>query len=141
VRCPEAFPAAPAPVPAFAALLVEAVGRFHRLHERLYGHSFPEMRVELVNVRVTGHGILPSPTMWWDWSRTQAPEQDMPRRRRVYFHEAGDFLDTRVLRRREIEPEQEVEGPTVIHQLDATVLVGPGTTAVALPSGSLVLQR
>jgi N-methylhydantoinase A len=139
VRCGEAFPAAPADPPAFASVLAEAVGRFHRLHEQLYGHSFPELSVELVNVRVTGHGILPSPAMWWDWSRTAAPEQDTPGQRRVYFHEVGGFLDTRVLRRREIEPEQKIAGPAVIHQLDATVLVPPGVRAVAHPSGSLIL--
>jgi N-methylhydantoinase A len=141
VRCPEAFPGPPAPPPAFATVLVEAVGRFHRLHEQLYGHSFTDVEVELINVRVTGHGVLPSPAMWWDWSRTRAPELRTDRTRRVYFHEAGDFLDTRVMRRREIEPEQEIEGPAVIHQVDATVLVPPGTVALAHPSGSLVLSR
>jgi N-methylhydantoinase A len=139
LRCSEAFPPPPADPPAFATVLGEAVGRFHRMHEQLYGHSFPEMGVELVNVRVTGHGIQPSPAMWWDWSRTAAPELSTAEHRRVYFHEVGDFLDTRVLRRREIEPEQTIEGPAVIHQLDATVLVPPGLTAVAHPSGSLIL--
>jgi N-methylhydantoinase A len=139
VRCGEAFPAPPAEPPAFANVLAQALGRFHRMHEQLYGHSFPEMEVALVNVRVTGHGIQPSPTMWWDWSRTRAPElrTDMPRA--VYFHEVGGFLETRVLRRREIEPEQEIAGPAVIHQLDATVLVPPDMVAVAHPSGSLIL--
>jgi N-methylhydantoinase A len=140
VRCPEAFPHAPAPAPAYATVLMEAVGRFHRLHEQLYGHSFPDMRVELVNVRVTGHGILPSPAMWWDWSRTRAPSLRTDAPRAVYFHEVENFLDTRVLRRREIEPEQEVAGPAVIHQVDATVLVPPGMVAVAHASGSLVLE-
>jgi N-methylhydantoinase A len=140
VRCPEAFPAAPAQAPAFATILVEAVGRFHRLHEQLYGHSFPDMRVELVNARVTGHGILPSPAMWWDWSRTLASALRTDAPRAVYFHEVEDFVQTRVLRRREIEPEQTIEGPAVIHQLDATVLVAPGMVAAAHPSGSLILE-
>jgi N-methylhydantoinase A len=139
VRCPEAFPPAPAPEPAFATVLAEAVARFHRLHEQLYGHSFPDVTVELVNVRVTGHGIPPSPSMWWDWARNASPERGADKRRRVYFLETGEFRDTRVLSRREIEPEQEVEGPAVIHQLDATVLIPPGMVAVAHPSGSLIL--
>jgi N-methylhydantoinase A len=139
VRCPEAFPASPAPEPAFATVLAEALGRFHRLHGQLYGHSFPDMTVELVNVRVTGHGIPPSPSMWWDWAKTAAPERGAEKHRAVYFHEAGGFLDTRVLSRREIEPEQQIEGPAVVHQLDATVLIPPGTVAVAHPSGSLIV--
>ena len=139
VRCAEAFPAAPADAPAFATVLAEAVGRFHRQHQQLYGHSFPELEVELVNVRVTGHGIQPSPSMWWDWSMTLAPDLRTDAPRKVYFHEVDDFMDTRVLRRREIEPEQEIEGPLVIHQLDATVLVPPDVVATAHPSGSLIL--
>ncbi len=139
VRCAEAFPPAPADPPAFATVLSEAVGRFHRQHEQLYGHSFPELAVELVNVRVTGHGIQPSPAMWWDWSITRAPGLRTDAPRAVYFHEEGGFVDTRVLRRRDIEPEQEIAGPAVIHQLDATVLVPPGVVAVAHASGSLIL--
>jgi N-methylhydantoinase A len=57
----------------------------------------------------------------------------------VYFEELGDFAKTAVLAREEIAAGSTVRGPAVIHQLDATVLVGPGMTAAAQPGGSLLL--
>jgi N-methylhydantoinase A len=126
-----------------APLLAAAVEDFHRLHAQLYGHSFADVTVELINVRVTGYGAPPSPPMWWDWERTAAPERGTARSRPVWFHDesgvGGSFLDTRVLRRREIEPRQTIVGPAVVHQLDATVLIPPGWSALAHASGSLIV--
>jgi N-methylhydantoinase A len=119
--------------------LANAVSGFHALHEQLYGHSFPDVTVELVNVRVTGHGMLPSPAMYWDWSQTASPWPKVQARRQVYFHEVGDFLDTRVLLREQIEPNESIDGPAVIHQVDSTVLVPPGLTASCHESGSMIL--
>jgi N-methylhydantoinase A len=119
--------------------LEQAVGAFHVLHAQLYGHSFADVTVELVNVRVTGHGTPPSPSMWWNWSDTVSSAPATAARRPVYFHEAGDFLDTQVLNRRELGSGESVAGPAVIHQLDATVLIPPGLTAVVHPTGSMVL--
>jgi N-methylhydantoinase A len=119
--------------------LAGAVTGFHALHEQLYGHSFPDVTVELVNARVTGQGTLPSPAMRWNWSR-RAPSA--PRggvRRQVYFHELGEFVDTLVLRREEIESGESIDGPAVIHQVDSTVLVPPGLAASAHETGSLIL--
>jgi N-methylhydantoinase A len=59
--------------------------------------------------------------------------------RLVYFHELGEFVDTLVLRREAIEPEESVEGPAVIHQVDSTVLVPPGLAAVCHETGSMIL--
>jgi N-methylhydantoinase A len=118
--------------------LVDAVAGFHELHQRLYGHSFPDIAVELVNARVIGRGGLPSPRMSWDWSATASPASK-GRRRPVYFHEAGDFIDTLVLRREEIDPHELVEGPAVIHQADSTVLIPPGLVASCHETGSMIL--
>ena len=46
----------------------------------------------------------------------------------------------RVLRRERSRRSRRSRGPAVIHQLDATVLVPPGMTAMADPSGGLILQ-
>ncbi|HEX4837109.1 MAG TPA: hydantoinase/oxoprolinase family protein [Solirubrobacteraceae bacterium] len=119
--------------------LANAVSGFHALHEQLYGHSFPDVTVELVNVRVTGHGTLPSPAMRWDWSQTTSPGVGGGGRRQVYFHEVGDFIDTLVLRREEIEPGESIDGPAVIHQVDSTVLVPPGLVASCHETGSMIL--
>ena len=120
--------------------VAEAVDAFHRLHARLYGHSFADVPVELVNLRVKGFGKHPEPLMWWDWEHVGGDATGLGRSRPVYFEEAGSFVDTQVLMRRDLELGDSVEGPAVIHQLDSTVLVPPGFVAEALDSGSLVLH-
>jgi N-methylhydantoinase A len=119
-------------------VLAKVVEEFSALHERLYGHSFEDVTVEVVNVRVTGYGRVKSPQLRWQWQAMGAPGAGA--RRRVYFEEAGDFVETAVVRREDIAAGSEVRGPAVVHQLDATVLVPPGLTATAHASGSLIVR-
>jgi N-methylhydantoinase A len=120
-------------------VLSKVVEEFTAMHERLYGHSFADVTVEVVNVRVTGYGRVHSPELKWRWTSTRPPTHKTPRRR-VYFEEVEEFVETEVVQREDIAPGSAVRGPAVIHQLDATVLVPPGLTASAHPSGSLLLR-
>jgi N-methylhydantoinase A len=119
-------------------VLAKVVEEFTVLHEQLYGHSFADVTVEVVNVRVTGYGRVKSPELRWRWGTAAAPRK-LPRRR-VYFEEAEDFMEAQVVQREEIAVGSALKGPAVVHQLDATVLVPPGLTATAHPSGSLILR-
>jgi N-methylhydantoinase A len=115
-----------------------AVQEFGALHERLYGHSFADVTVEIVNVRVTGYGRVSSPELKWQWASTETSRQAS--HRRVYFEEVEEFVETEILSREDIAVDSTVRGPAVIHQLDATVLVPPGLMALAHASGSLLLR-
>ncbi|MDO8212673.1 hydantoinase/oxoprolinase family protein [Conexibacter sp. CPCC 206217] len=119
--------------------LAAAVGRFHTLHRKLYGHAFHDVPVELVNLRVKGFARHPDPGMWWDWERIYADAPRLAPQRRVWVEGDGDFVDATIVRRDGLAPGELLEGPAVIHQVDATVLVPPGFTAEALAGGSLVL--
>ncbi len=154
-------------------VLTGVVEEFGALHERLYGHSFEDVTVEVVNLRVTGYGRVKSPEMHWQWEATEVLRDPAASRepaslrdpashgetashgfalrrrgsgahgqahRQVYFEETGDFLETAVVRREDVAVGATVQGPAVVHQLDATVLVPPGLTATAHPSGSLLLR-
>ncbi len=131
VRCETTAPSADA--------IAAAVAAFHGAHRQLYGHSFDDVPVELVNIRVTGVGQLPEPAMWWDW-RAVGGRPELAPRRRVYFDELDTSVDTAILLRNDLEPRQTIEGPAVIHQVDSTVLVPPGFVAEAHESGSLILH-
>jgi N-methylhydantoinase A len=131
----------PSPPGAFSSeTIAAAVERFHKLHLDLYGHSFEDVEVELVNVRVKGFGIRPEPPMWWDWSRADRTRGEPAPVRRAYFVEAGRMIDAKVLLRHALAAGDSVEGPAVIHQVDSTIVVPPTFVAEALESGSLVLH-
>jgi N-methylhydantoinase A len=49
-------------------------------------------------------------------------------------------MDATVHQRNELGVDDRIDGPAVVHQLDSTVLVPPGFTAVALSGGSLLLS-
>jgi len=120
------------------ASLDAAAQDFHALHRQLYGHSFGDVPVEVVNVRVKGFGRHAELEMWWDWSRGGAMQASLAPTRAVYFGEQG-FVETSVLMRDAVRIGDVIEGPAVVHQIDSTVVVPPGISAVALSGGSLML--
>jgi N-methylhydantoinase A len=117
-----------------------AIEAFHTLHRQLYGHSFSDVPVEIVNVRVKGLAHRPDPEMWWDWARTAEGAQTLRRARPVHMGEGRGVMDAAVLQRHDLGVNERIDGPAVVHQLDSTVLVPPGFTAVALAGGSLLLS-
>jgi N-methylhydantoinase A len=123
-----------------AESVTAAQDAFHALHRQLYGHSFSDVPVEIVNVRVKGLARRADPEMWWDWQRTAEGAQSLARTRPVHMGERHGVMDAAVLQRHELGAGDRIEGPAVVHQLDSTVLVPPGFTAVALSGGSLLLS-
>ncbi|GII78499.1 methylhydantoinase [Sphaerisporangium rufum] len=126
--------------PAVTADSLARLGRdFTAAHARQYGHSFEDVPVEIVTVRVTGYGPREDVPVTWDWS---AAGPGGPLRRPVYFDGAGGedgFVDTDVRDRSALRTGDVVHGPAVVHQADATTLVPPGWRATCHPSGSLLV--
>jgi N-methylhydantoinase A len=58
-------------------------------------------------------------------------------RRSVYF--AGRWLDTPVYGRDRLPVGATIEGPAIVAQLDTTILIDPGATAVVDALGNLVI--
>jgi N-methylhydantoinase A len=125
--------------PISAETLAGGVDAFHELHRSLFGHSFQEVEVELVNIRVKAFGTRTEPPMWWDWQ--EAPKTDtLAPAREVYFEGVDGTVEARVLFRQELRAGESVDGPAVLHQVDSTIIVPPHFVAEALESGSLVLH-
>ena len=122
-----------------AARLAGSVKDFHRLHEQLYGHSFQDVPVDLVTMRVAGFAVPDDPEMWWDWDRTVRGGLDSSRE--VYFEETDEFIEAQVVDRVQIDAGQRLDGPAVVHAVDSTTLIPPGWTAVAHSTGSLLITR
>ncbi len=122
-----------------AARLATSVEDFHRLHEQLYGHSFQDVSVDLVTMRVAGFAIPDDPEMWWDWDWAVA-RGPVPGRE-VYFEEIDGFVETQVVDRVQIETGQRLDGPAVVHAVDSTTVIPPRWRAVAHATGSLLITR
>ena len=81
---------------------------FDTAYERQYGHSSPENRVEMANIRVAALGRLPRPD-----NAPPAPGTAKPRRERdVYF--AGEPRKTAIVDRNDIGAGETIDGPAII---------------------------
>jgi N-methylhydantoinase A len=129
------------PVPAGpidAAMVAYLEEAFGAEHERTYGHrAGPDEPVELVAIQVVGagprqNGAVPE--------RVAAgrPEPAPPPPRNAYFGDAHGFIQTPVLRRRDLTSRR--PGPLIIEEYDATCLVPPGAHCELDAGGNIVIE-
>ena len=113
---------------------LDAAGHaFHERHRERYGYAL-DVPVELVNVRLTARGIdaLDMPVSHMDRQEYGRPCEQ------TALRELG--LPAPVYRRPDLGQGQEVEGPGIIVEAQATLYIAPGWKAVQQDSGSLLLH-
>ncbi|MBV9251520.1 MAG: hydantoinase/oxoprolinase family protein [Acetobacteraceae bacterium] len=109
---------------------------FHAKHEQTYGHASRLEAVQLVNLRVSAIGRLPSLRL------AQRGGGDQVRRgvRDVWFGGSG-FIETPILWRDGLVEGARVAGPAVIEALDSTTVVAPGWMALVDTFGFIRMAR
>jgi len=103
------------------------VADYRRRYEAEFGYVLPEdvATVEIVNARVAAIGMTDDvelPTFDETGDAAAAQKSTRP----VYFDEVGDFTDTPIYDRYLLASGAQIDGPAVIEQTDATVLIPPG---------------
>ena len=118
----------------------QAITRFHASHKDLYGYSYAGKElVELVNVGVTGLGLLKRPHVPQAQPAGKSPEHARTGQTAVYFSKST--LDTPVYDRSVLQTGNELSGPAIIQQYDATTVVEPGWSGRVDQWGTLRLER
>ena len=115
--------------------LVEGLGRaFHAAHEQAYGFASESEPVQIVNVAVKAIADLDRPEL------PMAPEGPpaRPSGHRMVLFEGAERVETPLYARSELTRGQVIEGPGIVEQMDATVLVFPGDQARTDRWGNLV---
>ncbi len=100
---------------------------FFAAHDQAYGFHNPDDPVDVVAVRLTAIGRLPSPGA--PSPGEEATTSPQPVERREVWFGGDDPSDTPVYDRATLAPGAVVNGPAVIDQFDATTLVFPGDVA------------
>ena len=117
-----------------------AITTFHASHKDRYGYSYAGKElVELVNVGVTGLGLLTRPHVPEAQPAGKSPEQARTGQTAVYFSKST--LDTPVYDRSSLQTGNELSGPAIIQQYDATTVVEPGWSGRVDQWGTLRLER
>jgi N-methylhydantoinase A len=110
---------------------------FHAVHERTYGHR-TENVIEIVNLRVICRirtDALPSVSPLAATNGFVA----RPGTRPAYFGPEQGVLQTPVLRREALS-DAAVQGPLIVEEYDATVVVPPGCRAARDALGNIVIE-
>ncbi len=113
--------------------LARLVADFHDLHQARYAHSDPAAPVEIVTLRATARGLLPKPAIAPPAAVDAGPKGE----RRVWI--GGGWRDVPVYDRDRL-PEA-IEGPAIVEEAHATLLVPPGWRVAMASGGHLVARR
>jgi N-methylhydantoinase A len=113
-------------------------GRFDHLHQEHYGHSAPGEPVMIVNLRLSALGRF-------DNSISLTAEfRDGDRGQRgtrvVMFDDAEKTVICPIFLRAGMKPGARLEGPAVIEEIGATILLYPGDTMTVNELGHLVID-
>jgi N-methylhydantoinase A len=126
--------------PIAAATLLKLGEGFASAHKRRYGFIAAEEPIQMVTYRVEAVGTVRKAE--FKPSAKAGPDADAARMgsRRAYIPEAGGFVDTPLYDRELLLAGNEVEGPAIIEQMDATTVVLPGMRAVVEPYLNIIID-
>jgi N-methylhydantoinase A len=118
--------------------MAAAVAAFHDEHLRQYRYSHPDAPVETSALRVAARGRRTKPDVA---ARSNGGRRSVmgERRRDVHFGEHG-WITTRVIDRDSLHAGDTLAGPAVVDQLDATIVLPPGTSAQVDEVGNMIVS-
>lgn len=107
--------------------IAELVDRFHELHRQMYGHCMKEDPIEFVNYRVSAIGSFVKP----DVVSSASAAVRQKREQQMYGTAVFDGVEHTVpiFERDTLDVGEVIQGPAIIGEMGATVVVYPGHTA------------
>jgi N-methylhydantoinase A len=120
-----------------ASFLSGLIGAFNAAHLKTFGYNYAgKQKIELVNLCVSGFGLIERPRMPRFDARTgnPAPKSSRP----VYF--GAQFQDTPVFDRASLPSGARADGPAIIEEFGSTTVVFPGQYVEVDPHGILVIR-
>ena len=116
---------------------------FHESHEAEYGHSFPELPIEVVTLRVTGRGIMPQLPPSMAMGNAQPKQNPRLKSGETYFRVGGVLqrFQTEFFDRARLAPGTSIPGPAVLFQKDSTTVIPPGWLAKVDDFLNIIITR
>ena len=111
--------------------------RFGDTHERIYGQRGNQDAVEIVNLRVSAHGVRPKmhiPAIGSARSSMGGCSRD------VILDDPRHPVRCAIYDRATLSPRARIEGPAIIEEDATTVLLLPSDSAVVHPTGEIVIE-
>jgi N-methylhydantoinase A len=118
----------------------EATRKFHKAHQRRFGYSKSDLPIQIVGVRVSAVGSLPSLRLDPSVEGDGAAERARSGARRVQVAR-GITTAVDIYDRAALVPGDTINGPAIFEQFDSTVLVPPGHSVSVDRYLNLVIRR
>jgi N-methylhydantoinase A len=113
------------------------IGAFNAAHLKSFGYNYAgRQKIELVNLCVSGFGLIERPQMPKLAARAGIPA---PKSSRAVYFGAG-FHDTPVFDRASLPAGGRARGPAIVEEFGSTTVVFPGQTVEVDPHGILVIR-
>lgn len=103
----------------------EMIRKFHEQHNKLYGYYNENMRLQMVNYRVSAVGLIEKPDLNKQPINAGATPPKPIEVRQVLFEGQADYVSTNIYQRSEIEPGCTIQGPAIIEEMDSTTIIPP----------------
>jgi N-methylhydantoinase A len=115
--------------------------QFHKQHEAEYGHFFEQSPIEIVNIRITGIGVMPKiqkPVVSEEGTEGQA----LIKKGKTVFRLDGKLqtFETSFYQREDLPAGAEIVGPAIIFQKDTTTVMPPRCRAYVEKSGNIIIR-
>ena len=122
--------------------MAEVWDSFHERHRVEFGHHFPSNPIEIVNLRVTGSGLMPELEHAKFKGGDGTLEEAHLKSSETYFRVDGrmEKLSSSFYYRSRIPVGGVVRGPAVILQHDSTTVLLPGSRATIEESGNMIID-
>jgi len=112
--------------------------RFDQLHQEHYGHSAPQEPVMMVNLRLSALGRFENQLTLASSSRDS--DRGERGKRPVIFDSGQPAVSCPIFLRSGFKAGDGLQGPAVIEEVGATILVYPGDRMQVNESGHLVIE-
>jgi N-methylhydantoinase A len=122
------------------AALVIVKANFHAAHREMFGYDSPDKLLELVTFRVRARMPVARADFAGAHLGVRAGALAAMATRKVYFDEAGGFVDSPVYARDDLRPGDAFKGPAIVEQMDCTTVVPPDFSARVDVQFNLVLK-
>lgn len=104
--------------------------RFNELHLRTYGHTDPDGQVEIVTLRLSAFGALPgTATTTIPRAQRAVPDAAVIATTKARLPGSKRVRLLRVYDREKLRAGHRIDGPAIIHEVDATTLLLDGQSA------------
>jgi N-methylhydantoinase A len=113
--------------------------RFDEMHQRMYGHSAENEKIQFNAVRVIAEGVIGNKEL--SASQEKRTGDGKPHgEREVFFNRETGFVTTPVYSRYNLRVGQEFDGPAIIEEYASTTVIHPDDHVKIDPSGHIIVH-